>query len=445
MCCGTSRARHRGGRDHEDGAAVLASTTTRKYKLNGRFAGNESARRSTRTYADQAVYKYPTVNQVKFTTPIGNALLAFDATYNRFRSDNAFTPQPGVNVGDIPTFDQVTLVGGGALGTTCPGTSCNGYYTTPLYREQVRTSLTLVKSRHDIKMGYELMDLTRDTRAWSISEISAEYANGLPVQARTYTLPVASEAFPSDLPVWFSYRGAGTRPVRAGPVDDSPAGRDQRRRALRDEPQLDAAGLHAREPILRRTVLRQDDRALVPELRPALERGVDLLGDGRTVLKFGANRYNLPISVQAISNLNPITAPADFRQWLPQARCAEPAMRCDRNGDLIPTLDELGPAPGYVFAGAERALRRRHQARHRERDTRWTSSASWRGASWRRWGTSTGRRAVSGPPSNTAVPIESWGAPITVTEVNSGETVQVHRRPSAASANLYYNGARTRQ
>ena len=73
---------------------------------------------------------------------------------------------------------------------------------------------------------------------------------------------------------------------------------------------------------------------------------------GVGVLKFGANRYNLPISVQAISNLNPITAPADFRQWLPQSRCNDPGvLGCDRNGDLTPQLNEIGPSPGYMFAG----------------------------------------------------------------------------------------------
>ena len=44
---------------------------------------------------------------------------------------------------------------------------------------------------------------------------------------------------------------------------------------------------------------------------------------------------------------------------------------------------------------------------------------------------------------NTAVPASAWIGPITVTEVVSGQTVQVWNRPSAASANLFYNSTET--
>ena len=82
----------------------------------------------------------------------------------------------------------------------------------------------------------------------------------------------------------------------------------------------------------------------------------DMFGDGRTVLKGTANRYNAPLGVDPLGRLNPISAPFDTRQWLPQSRCSDviggvPVTGCDRNGDLVPTLNELGTAPGYVFAG----------------------------------------------------------------------------------------------
>jgi hypothetical protein len=416
--------------------AQLSYFNNTQYKLNGRFAGNERAT-FNEDRATQYVYKYPTVNQVKFTTPIGTSRVV-DITYSRFRSDNAFTPQPGVQVGDIPTFDQVTSVGGVALPTTCPGVSCNGYYTTPLYREQIKAGLSWIKGGHDIKAGYEFVDITRDTRAWSISEISAEFANGAPVQARTYTMPVASEPFPQDLPVWFSYRGQ----EHGVYVQD--------RWALRrltvnvgvrwetNESWEPAACM----PASRFFAGQCYDKTTAPSFRDLAPRSSvvwDLLGNGRTVVKFGANRYNLPISVQAISNLNPITAPADFRQWLPQSRCNEPGvLGCDRNGDLTPQLSEIGPSPGYVFAGVnarypddigrgvvneytvefQRELRQGIVASigYVHRETR------------KQWG-----------QTNTAVPLEAWGNPITVTEVNSGETVQVWRRPSAASATLFSN------
>ena len=41
--------------------------------------------------------------------------------------------------------------------------------------------------------------------------------------------------------------------------------------------------------------------------------------------------------------------------------------------------------------------------------------------------------------TDTIQTLESWGAPITVTEVTSGEVVQVWRRGTASSARLFYN------
>ena len=74
----------------------------------------------------------------------------------------------------------------------------------------------------------------------------------------------------------------------------------------------------------------------------------DLLGDGSTALKFAANRYVVPVGVQVVGRINPVRDTSDNRQWLPQSRCAEAAtLGCDRNGDLIPQLNELGPSSGY--------------------------------------------------------------------------------------------------
>ena len=419
--------------------AQLSYFNNTQYKLNGRFAGNQRAT-FNEDKATQYVFKYPTVNQVKFTMPFNSSTL-LDVTYSRFRSDNAFTPQPGVNVGDIPTFDTVTLVAGVGLPTTCPGTSCDGYYTTPLYREQVRAGYSISKGSHDIKVGYEFVDITRDTRAWSINDISADYANGQPVAARTYTMPTAEVPFPADLPVWFSYRAR----EHGAFVQDrwSIGSRVVLNLGLRYETN-NSWEPAACAPASRFYAGACFDETVAPSFSNFAPRSSvvwDMLGDGRTVLKFTANRYTLPISVQAISNIHPITAPNDTRQWLPQSRCNEPGvLGCDRNGDLLPQLEELGPSPGYVFAGVnaryedgiDRGVVNEYTAEfQRELPQGVVASIGYAHREQRQqWGT-----------RNTAVPIEAWGDPITVTERQSGETVQVWRRPSAASANLFYNSS----
>lgn len=418
-------------------SAQLSYYNNTQYKLNGRFAGNQRAT-FDEDRATQYVFKYPTVNQVKFTTPVGSSRL-FDVTYSRFRSDNAFTPQPGVQVGDIPTFDTVTSVGGVGLPTLCPGASCQGYYTTPLYREQVKAGFSWSANSHDVRFGYEFVDITRDTRAWSISDISADFANGQPLAARTYTMPVADKPFPSDLPVWFSYRAREHGVF----VQDrwSLGSRLVLNLGLRWETN-DSWEPAACAPASRFFTGACFDKVTAPSFREFAPRSSlvwDVVGDGRTVLKFSANRYNLPISVAAIQRLNPITAPNDVRQWLPQSRCLEAGvLGCDRNGDLIPQLEELGPSPGYVFAGVnaryaddiKRGVVNEYTTEfQRELPQGIVVSIGYAHREQRRqWGS-----------VNTAVPLEAWGDPITVTEAISGETVQVWRRPSTASANLFSN------
>ena len=42
------------------------------------------------------------------------------------------------------------------------------------------------------------------------------------------------------------------------------------------------------------------------DLSPRFNLVYDLTGDGRTALKFAANRYNQPINISIIERLNPV-------------------------------------------------------------------------------------------------------------------------------------------
>ena len=90
-----------------------------------------------------------------------------------------------------------------------------------------------------------------------------------------------------------------------------------------------------------------------PDLKNVLPRFAvvyDLNGDGRTAMKFAANRYDQPIQMEFVGRLNPVGAVERQRQWLPQCRCSAANVRgCDRNGDLIPQIDELGPSGGFAL------------------------------------------------------------------------------------------------
>jgi len=429
-------------------SAQLSYFTDIQYKLNGHFVQGNTRASFGDDASKQHVYKYPTIHQVKFTTPIRNSM-AFDIAYNRFRSDNAFLPQPEVNLGDIARFDSVTSVQSVAYTPgTCNVGVCDGYYTTPLFREQVRSSLSIAKSRHDLKVGYEYVDITRDTRIWLISPFQANYQNGLPLSVNTYTLPVGDSTDPREtIDNLFTYRAReqgvyaqdrwtvsrkvvvnlglryetnkGWQPPSCAPKSDFFAG------ACYNEVNAPTFG----------------------DFAPRSSVVWDILGDGRTVLKGTANRYNAPLGVDPLGRLNPISAPADTRQWLPQSRCNDviggvPVTGCDRNGDLVPTLNELGTAPGYVFAGVnaryqddlQRPVVNEYTVEfQRELPQGIVVSAGYVKRQTRQ----------NLAQRNTAVPESAWIGPITVKEVTSGETVQVWNRPSTASANLFYNSSET--
>src|SRR5262249_50239144 len=70
----------------------------------------------------------------------------------------------------------------------------------------------------------------------------------------------------------------------------------------------------------------------------------DVSGNGRTALKFVANRY-LISQVGLTDTINPIKLINDTRPWTVCA--AGQVTGCDLNGDRIPQLNELGASTGF--------------------------------------------------------------------------------------------------
>jgi hypothetical protein len=172
------------------------------------------------------------------------------------------------------------------------------------------------------------------------------------------------------------------------------------------------------------------------DLSPRFNLVYDLMGDGKTALKFAVNRYNQPINIDVVQRLNPVAIVSDQRTWTVCA--AGQTTACDVNSDRIPQINELGAAPGYVFAGVssryddslERPISNEYsgEVQHQLPQNLVLSVGFTRKQTRRNIG-----------QRNTAADLASWGVPITVTEVTSGQSVQVWRRGTANSANLFYN------
>lgn len=399
-----------------------------QYKLIGHRGGGTFGDERARTYN----YKYPAANQVKFTSTLSPRVLA-DVGYSRLRVTDIHGKRPEVNPGDIARFDTVLQT------TTVALPLYENFYSD---KDAIKASLSWVQSGHEVKTGYEFTRSSRGGKQWSMSGLRALYANGVPTAVNTYLLPVSTETKtdPENIEQWYDW----IEHTHGLFIQDrwTPHSKLALNMGVRFEHSGNSMPATCRPD----TVFAPGacyDAITAPTLSgfvPRFNIVYDINGDGRTALKFAANRYNQQVGVSMVQRLSNVSGNiSDQRQWRAQSECNIPGvLGCDRNGDLIPQLTELGPSPGFVLPAVN--------ARYAD-DIKWPVSNEYsvelQRELLRNTVASVGyvhrqtRRNIGS--QNTAVPLEAWGAPITVTEVNSGEVVQVWRRPSTASANLFYN------
>jgi hypothetical protein len=175
-------------------SAQLSYFNNTQYKFIGhRNGGGTFADSVARNFND----KYPTVHQVKFTSPIGSRMVV-DITTNRFRADDKFGQRPEVPAGAISRFDSVIGGSGGSYTVALPT-----YRDNAMFREQVFSSLSFFAGGHDVRFGYQYTKGGEKSGVWSTSGMRAEYANGVPTQVRTYNVAITSTS--GKTPVAFTF------------------------------------------------------------------------------------------------------------------------------------------------------------------------------------------------------------------------------------------------
>jgi hypothetical protein len=304
---------------------------TLQRKVNGhRIGGNFADSRASNNNN-----KYPTVHQTKWTNT-RSARLLFDAATSVFLVDDRFSRQPDVQEGDIARFDVVSNTATMALPT---------YSNNPMFRGVFLGSVSYFTATHDIKVGYSMNYAKRTGNVYSTSGMRANYRSGVPDTVWTYNTPVSSVTQDREQGLYIQDKWRPTRKLTLN-------------LGLRYETNygwMPATCQPKTDFIAARCFDELNGYPDWKTVNPRFSVVYDLLGDGMTALKFAANRYVVPVGVQVVGRVNPVRSTNDNRQWLPQSRCGEATtLGCDRNGDLIPQLNELGPSSGYNLGTSAR-------------------------------------------------------------------------------------------
>ncbi len=270
--------------------------------------------------------KYMTVNQAKWTTTLSPDMV-MDVGGSLMSGTDPFHPQPQVRAGDIPRFDSVLR----------NHTVANpNYYDNPGYRGVITASLSRDAGQHGLRAGYQynraMIGQEQDDLQSYLPGIRAVFANGVPNSVNTYTTPTSYKTYAVEHALFVQDRWTPTRKLTFN-------------LGLRFET------IYAWEPATCRVqTVFVDEQCFdaiegVPDWKNAAPRFsavYDLFANGRTAVKFSANRYNNAVGVANLQRLNPISVVNDTRPW------------ADANNDQIPQLSELGASTGYPVGSTNR-------------------------------------------------------------------------------------------
>jgi len=352
-------------------------------------------------------------------------------------ADDCFCRRPEVQNGDVAQVDTALQSQSVALAT---------YNANKMYRDQVRLSGSYFAGKNDIRFGYEGVKGGEKSRVWTVSGMRANFNNGAPVSVNTYALPITQDntASGDDIPNAFENWS----------VDNGVYVQDRLtathrlviNAGLRYETNSSYEPATCRPETLFAGAGACFDKVQAPSFRdlsPRFNVVFDPRGDGKTALKFAANRYNQPINISIIARLNPVATTTDTRAWT--ACAAGQTSGCDVNGDRIPQVAELGASNGFVFAGVnsrydaglKRPISNEYTAEFQQQlPLNMVLSLGYTRRETRR---NIGQR-------NTAIDPSAWIGPQVITEATAANAgfgnqaqVTVWGRPSTASANLFFN------
>jgi hypothetical protein len=381
-------------------AAQLTWFYSIQHKINGHRA-------STTNFAETGAtlhnVKTPQVNQLKWTSPISSKFV-MDASTSVFRvSDNFHWPKEAKDDA-IAGWDPITNTELRILGT---------YTISDMRRVVGQVSASYFTTQHDIKTGVQVNHGSLTPLGYSSSGMRAIYRAGVPDSVNTYNTPTYSDMKDRETAVYVQDKWRPTRKLTMNVGLRFETNYGWMTAACQPKtPFVDAQCYSALKGF-------PDWKAIDPRFSAIYDLG----GDGKTALKFAANRYITPVGKSIVERINPIKTVSDTRTWVAQSLCASVNfIGCDLNGDLLPQINELGTSSGYPFGVTNRYAP----------DTKWPWSTEYTAEVQRQLPGNlvvtvgyTHREKLGQIGSrNVAVPLSTY-IPLTVTEANSNRSVTV--------------------
>jgi hypothetical protein len=387
-------------------SSQLSYFYTLQHKVNGHRA---STTMFVESGATQRNVKLPQVHQLKWTsTP--SSKVVFDVSTSVFRVSDDFHPPKEGSMDSIAGFDQLTNTLLRILPT---------YTVSDMRRTVVQVGASYFTPSHDIKAGIHLNHGSLSPLGFSSSNMRAVYRDGVPDSVNTYNTPTYSDQKDREMAYFVQDRWRPSRKLTMNLGLRLETNYGWMNAACQDKNQFVEAKCYA--PLKG-----------FPDwfaANPRFSVIYDVSGDGRTALKFAANRYITPVGKSIVERVNPIAIVSDSRTWRAQSACASVSnIGCDLNGDLLPQVNELGPSNGYPAGAANRYAP----------DTKWPWSREFTGEIQRQFpgnvvvtaGYTHREKKGNIGSRNMAVPMDTY-TPLTVTEVNSGKSVTVYNQALA--------------
>ena len=348
--------------------------------------------------------KTPQVHQLKWTSSLSSKML-FDASGSILRIHDFYEPPPEAPQDAlIAGFDQVT----NTLLRVLPSFRDANYRRMGFY-----TSLSYFTASHDIKGGYQFDYAQYLNTNYSTSGMRAVYRNGVPDSVNTYNTPNSFNMKDREVGLYIQDKW---RPTRKLTVNIG-------LRYERNYGWMDAVCQDETPFVQARCYDALKGFPDFQDVNPRFSAIYDVRGDGRTALKFSANRYVVPIGISVVNRVNPNQLTSDTRPWT--ACAAAQVSGCDLNRDFLPQLNELGPSSGFTFGINNRYAEDYERPHARE----YTVEIQRQLPGNVVLTTGYTRREKRGEigSRNAAVPMSTY-IPVTVTEVNSGRMVTVYNQ-----------------